>query len=91
VKLRARTRNVCWAADRDVYVLGLVHVDQKNDESSLHWNDVAPELEKRNVAVDTYDGFDGADVIVGTGGAAARSAAAGVAAAAGESVTAVRA
>ena len=66
-----------------------MHVVQYGYESSRHWNDVAPELEKRNVAVDTYDGFDGADVIVGTGGAAARSAAAGVAAAVGESVTAV--
>ena len=89
VELRARTRNVCCAADSDVYVLGLEHVDHVGDESSRHWNDVAPALENRKVADVWYDGFDGADVMVGTGGAAARTAAAGVAAAAGESVTAV--
>jgi hypothetical protein len=54
-----------------------------------HWYDVAPAAENWNVALSEYAGFGGADVIVGVGGAAARSAAAGVAAAAGESVTAV--
>jgi hypothetical protein len=57
--------------------------------SIRHWYDVAPDAENRNVALSEYAGFVGADVIVGVGGAAARTAAAGVAAAAGESVTAV--
>ena len=57
--------------------------------SMRHWYDVAPGAENRNVRSSWYAGFGGADVIVGVGGAAARTAAAGVAAAAGESVTAV--
>jgi hypothetical protein len=89
VELRARTLNVCVPYGSDEYALGLEQLSQIGRMSMRHWYDVAPDAVNRNVALSEDDGFGGAEVIVGVGGAAARTAAAGVAAAAGESVTAV--
>jgi hypothetical protein len=86
---RARTLNVCCPYESPLTFLGLLHRLHVTVWSTAHWYDVAPAAVNSNLAFTEFDGFVGATVIVGAGGAAARAAAAGVAAPAGESVTAV--
>jgi hypothetical protein len=65
---RAFTWNVWEPSARPVYVFGLVHAE-KPPPSSWQTKDAPTSVsEKANVALAELLGFDGLDVIVGTGG-----------------------